>query len=64
MGFFTLTVQNPEGTKLMLNPPNTDSSTKEGRINREKLLRAWVEISAMVVDYRRRFRELRRGMLS
>ncbi|KAI5119718.1 hypothetical protein M0805_001432 [Coniferiporia weirii] len=39
----------------MLQPPNTDLTTEEGRANRERLLRAWVEIGAIIADYRRRF---------
>jgi ubiquitin carboxyl-terminal hydrolase 25 len=35
-------------------PPNTSSATPESSQNRAKLLRAWVEISAWLADYRRR----------
>lgn len=40
----------------MLQPPETDVSTEVGRLNRERLLRAWVEIGATLADFRRRFR--------
>ncbi|TDL19407.1 cysteine proteinase [Rickenella mellea] len=39
----------------MLHPPSTDPTTQEGRDNMQRLLRAWVEISAWLVDYHRRF---------
>jgi ubiquitin carboxyl-terminal hydrolase 25/28 len=35
-------------------PPHTSSATLEGRQNRDKLLRAWVEISAWLFDYLKR----------
>jgi hypothetical protein len=41
-------------TSPALLPPNTLSATPEGIQNRAKLLRAWVEISAWLVDYLRR----------
>ncbi|RDB19324.1 putative ubiquitin carboxyl-terminal hydrolase 2 [Hypsizygus marmoreus] len=36
-----------------LKPPATDVATAEGRMNRRKLLRAWVEVSAWVADFKR-----------
>lgn len=39
---------------LALKPPVTDTITPQGRQNRKKLLRAWVEIGAWVTDYRRK----------
>lgn len=39
---------------LALKPPVTDTVSPQGKLNRKKLLRAWVEIGAWVVDYRRR----------
>ncbi|TFK56339.1 cysteine proteinase [Heliocybe sulcata] len=44
-----------DGEDDTIAPPPTDPTTPEGRANRSKLLRAWVELSAMVVDYRKRF---------
>lgn len=41
--------------EIALRPPSTDVDTPEGRMHRRKLLRAWVEISAWVVDFRRIF---------
>lgn len=38
-----------------IRPPNTNPSTPEGLSNRSKLLRAWVELSALSVDYIKRF---------
>lgn len=38
---------------IHLRPPVTNVDTPEGRMYRRKLLRAWVEISAWVVDFRR-----------
>lgn len=37
-----------------MTPPNTDPVTPEGKDNRRKLLRFWVEISAWLSDYERR----------
>ncbi|EJD03499.1 cysteine proteinase [Fomitiporia mediterranea MF3/22] len=39
----------------MLQPPDTDVSNEVGRLNRDRLLRAWVEIGAILADFRRRF---------
>jgi hypothetical protein len=36
-----------------LRPPATETSTPQGKINRRKLLRAWVEIGAWIVDFKR-----------
>lgn len=44
-------------TQTLLIPPNTDTSSEEGRKNKERLLRAWVEIGTYVAEYRRRFRK-------
>jgi hypothetical protein len=38
-----------------LRPPSTDINTSEGQLNRRKLLRAWIEVSAWVVDFKRVF---------
>lgn len=35
----------------VMRPPQTDKSTPQGRQNRKKLLRAWVEASAWLKDY-------------
>ncbi|KAF8641193.1 hypothetical protein AX17_000828 [Amanita inopinata Kibby_2008] len=50
LGFIEETYEND----LALKPPVTDTSTAEGKQNRKKLLRVWVEIGAWVSDYRRR----------
>lgn len=42
---------------LALVPPSTMLTTAEGILNRAKLLRAWVETSAWLADYRKRFCE-------
>jgi len=47
-------VVSETSTGPALFPPHTLSTTLEGRQNRAKLLRAWVEISAWLVDYLRR----------
>ena len=39
---------------LALKPPVTDTVSPQGKLNRKKLLRAWVEIGAWVTDYRRK----------
>jgi ubiquitin carboxyl-terminal hydrolase 25/28 len=49
LGFMEETIDND----LTLRPPVTDPSTSQGRQNRAKLLRAWVEISAWIVDFQR-----------
>lgn len=36
-------------------PPNTELNSPEGQEARVKLLRAWVETSAYLADYQRRF---------
>lgn len=40
-----------------LHPPTIDSSP-QGKQNRVKLLRAWVEVSAWLTDYKRKSRKL------
>ncbi|KII93273.1 hypothetical protein PLICRDRAFT_35462 [Plicaturopsis crispa FD-325 SS-3] len=40
---------------LSLYPPATDVTTHQGRQNRARLLRAWVEISAWATDFQKRF---------
>ena len=42
---------------IKLSPPRTDLDSEEGKMNRERMLRAWVEIGAYLADFRRRFRE-------
>lgn len=39
--------------ELTIQPPYTDTSTPEGRINKRKLLRAWVELSSWLADFYR-----------
>lgn len=58
MGFKLHMAPPAEGAEAMpmLQPPDTDASTELGRLNRERLLRAWVELGATLVDFRRRFR--------
>jgi ubiquitin carboxyl-terminal hydrolase 25 len=48
---------NYEETEAMLHPPATDVVTSQGRQNRAKLLRAWVELGAWLTDYQRRYGE-------
>lgn len=45
--------EEPFEDTFALRPPPTDVVTQVGRLNRRKLLRAWVEVSAWVVDFRR-----------
>jgi hypothetical protein len=45
-------------TGPVLSSPSITSATVEGKQNRAKLLRAWVEISAWLTDYTKRFGEL------
>ncbi|EGO31225.1 hypothetical protein SERLADRAFT_353805 [Serpula lacrymans var. lacrymans S7.9] len=55
---FHLSSISPNSTgseEMAMVPPSTDSRTPEGRLNRSKLLRAWVELSAWLTDYHRRF---------
>jgi hypothetical protein len=49
-----VSTSNDTSTGPALFPPRTLPTTSEGRQNRAKLLRAWVEISAWLVDYLRR----------
>ncbi|KIY50469.1 cysteine proteinase [Fistulina hepatica ATCC 64428] len=46
------TEEGREGAEHFLRPPVTDSSVT-GKINTAKLLRAWVELSAWAIDFRR-----------
>ncbi|KAF9469591.1 hypothetical protein BDZ94DRAFT_1151478 [Collybia nuda] len=48
-------VEEVYDNEIALRPPSTDINTPEGRMHRRKLLRAWVEISAWVADFRRIF---------
>jgi ubiquitin carboxyl-terminal hydrolase 25/28 len=36
-----------------LRPPATETTTPQGRMNRRRLLRAWVEVGAWIVDFKR-----------
>jgi hypothetical protein len=36
-----------------LRPPTTETNTPQGRMNRRRLLRAWVELEAWIVDFKR-----------
>jgi len=44
-----------ESVEEFLLSPDTEHSSPEGQETRMKLLRFWVEISAYLVDYQRRF---------
>ena len=46
-----------QNTTPMLQPPSTDKSTEVGRSNLARLLRAWVEISAITVELRKSHRK-------
>ncbi|TFY55421.1 hypothetical protein EVG20_g9326 [Dentipellis fragilis] len=46
---------NPDTPDAALSPPYTNPDTLVGRRNRAKLLRAWVEISAWIAEYKKRF---------
>jgi len=66
LGFMVLSTKSAgdEGTpEEILIPPNTELSSPEGQEARVKLLRAWVETSAYLADYRRRFGERCRRFL-
>ncbi len=39
---------------VALSPPDIDPTSSAGRLARNKLLRAWVELSAWVADYSKR----------
>ncbi|KAM6498575.1 hypothetical protein JOM56_006523 [Amanita muscaria] len=43
---------------LALKPPPTDTVTAQGKQNRKKLLRAWVEMGAWIMDCRRKYAAL------
>lgn len=36
-----------------LRAPTTETTTSQGKVNRRRLLRAWVEVGAWVVDFKR-----------
>lgn len=36
-----------------LRPPATETNIPQGRMNRRRLLRAWVEVGAWIVDFKR-----------
>lgn len=38
---------------ITLRPPVTDTATPAGKQNRRKLLRAWLEISSWLADFKR-----------
>lgn len=44
----------PVGTLV---PPSIDGSTPSGKLNRERLLRAWVEMGSYAEEFRRRYGE-------
>ena len=41
------------GGDTTLKPPSTDVTSMHGKLNRRKLLRAWLEFGAYVADYKR-----------
>ncbi|KAH7916387.1 hypothetical protein BJ138DRAFT_1139617 [Hygrophoropsis aurantiaca] len=56
LGFSLLSILSPNGTEEQsMSPPDTDPDTPQGRQMRTKWLRFWVEVSAWLVDYQRRF---------
>ncbi|OCB86190.1 cysteine proteinase [Sanghuangporus baumii] len=57
MGFKLYMSSPKEGVEATttLQPPDTDPSSEHGCLNRERLLRVWVELGATLVDFRRRF---------
>jgi len=54
LGFETRNVVG-SAQDITLSPPNIDPTSSAGRLVRSKLLRAWVELSAWVADYSKRF---------
>ncbi|KAI9510784.1 hypothetical protein F5148DRAFT_509712 [Russula earlei] len=54
LGFETMNIVGPV-PDTALSPPDIDVASPAGRLARSKLLRAWVELSAWVADYSRRF---------
>ena len=46
-------VEENNDRECTLRPPVTDNNTLQGRQNRRKLLRAWVEINAWLADFKR-----------
>jgi hypothetical protein len=41
------------GGDTTLKPPSTDITSTHGKLNRRKLLRAWLEFGSYVADYKR-----------
>ncbi|KAL0951889.1 hypothetical protein HGRIS_008546 [Hohenbuehelia grisea] len=59
LGFMEESLKGQDGTpERALRPPSTDPATDEGKQNRARLLRAWVEISAWIVSFRRKHANL------
>jgi ubiquitin carboxyl-terminal hydrolase 25/28 len=54
LGFKVMTIEGPTPEEFLI-PPNTELGSLEGQEARMKLLRVWVEISAYLADYQRRF---------
>ncbi|TRM61623.1 hypothetical protein BD626DRAFT_405576 [Schizophyllum amplum] len=54
MGF----TQAESKSEVQLRPPEIDPSVPQGKINRQRLLRAWVEISAWLCNFRKLYRAL------
>ncbi|KAH8119745.1 cysteine proteinase [Phellopilus nigrolimitatus] len=57
IGFKLIRSPLPESSERqeMLQPPNTDPSTEIGRMNRQRLLRAWVEVGIIIAQFRRQY---------
>lgn len=56
LGFVIAETVTPFGVRdTSITPPDTDPSTSDGRQNGRKLLRFWVETSAWLLDYQRRY---------
>jgi hypothetical protein len=53
LGFEITNVVGPV-QDVALSPPDIDPTSSAGRLARNKLLRAWVELSAWVADYSKR----------
>jgi len=53
IGFHLDRMNNGQG-ELALHAPVLDNNNLEGPVNRAKLLRAWIEISAWLADFTKR----------
>ncbi|KDQ51133.1 hypothetical protein JAAARDRAFT_199352 [Jaapia argillacea MUCL 33604] len=62
LGFTEKMITTGDKQEPVLAHPKSDIGTVEGRTNRAKLLRAWVELSAWLTDYRKRFAPALKGI--